>query len=46
VIAKEIDLLDQDYRMMSSITKNSLRIGALLWRILDQNHQNQVTHQK
>jgi len=44
VLSEEIKYLTLDYNQMSNITKNSQRIGAILWRMLDRNHNNQLTY--
>jgi len=31
---------------MKSVTKNSQRIGAILWRLLDKNHNNILNYNK
>ena len=32
--------------MMKNVTKNSQRIGAILWRLLDRNHDNSLNYSK
>lgn len=43
IISLEITAMDADYRAMQAITHESLQVGALLWRLLDQDHCNELS---
>ena len=38
--------MSEDFKMMKNVTKNSQRIGAILWRLLDRNHDNSLNYSK
>ena len=46
ILSSELSALDQDYAMMREITRGSQRVGAILWRLLDINHNNTLNYQK
>jgi hypothetical protein len=42
IVCNEISFLKNSFAMIDDITNDSLRVGPLLWRILDRKHDNHL----
>jgi hypothetical protein len=42
----EISYLKSSFSMIDDITNDSLKVGPLLWRLIDRNHDNHLDFQR